>query len=211
MNIAVPAVTAPPAGVIVVRSEKDLERFRDAASAAVVWDRSLPPDVSSMLADLRPEMMPDGRVVLQVKAVADAVRCLCDDAGMPAGKLRDWLAGDIAALAHSFAGLMRADYVRLRLQAVSTNACRRFHVDAITGRLVCTYRGTGTQYGASHAGGEPEHVCTVPTGAPVLLRGSLWPPKPAAGILHRSPPIEGTGETRLVLVLDPVFDPEDHE
>ena len=101
MNIAVPAVTAPPAGVIVVRSEKDLERFRDAASAAVVWDRSLPPDVSSMLADLRPEMMPDGRVVLQVKAVADAVRCLCDDAGMPAGKLRDWLVGDIAALAHS--------------------------------------------------------------------------------------------------------------
>ncbi|WP_255576234.1 MULTISPECIES: DUF1826 domain-containing protein [Jannaschia] len=24
--------------------------------------------------------------------------------------------------------------------------------------------------------------------------------------MHRSPPIEGTGATRLVLVLDPVFD-----
>ncbi|MFK7746132.1 MAG: DUF1826 domain-containing protein [Roseobacter sp.] len=26
--------------------------------------------------------------------------------------------------------------------------------------------------------------------------------------MHRSPPIESTGETRLVLVLDPVTDPE---
>ncbi|MBX2876010.1 MAG: DUF1826 domain-containing protein [Saprospiraceae bacterium] len=26
--------------------------------------------------------------------------------------------------------------------------------------------------------------------------------------MHRSPPIEGTGETRLVLVLDPVADQE---
>ena len=27
-------------------------------------------------------------------------------------------------------------------------------------------------------------------------------------ILHRSPPIEGTGETRFVFVIDPIFDPE---
>jgi len=32
---------------------------------------------------------------------------------------------------------------------------------------------------------------------------------PVWGLLHRSPPIEGTGETRLVLVLDPVIDPEE--
>ena len=29
---------------------------------------------------------------------------------------------------------------------------------------------------------------------------------PITGLLHRSPPIEGTGETRLVLVLDPIDD-----
>jgi len=48
-----------------------------------------------------------------------------------------------------------------------------------------------------------------PTGAPILLRGTLWPEHPRSGLLHRSPPIEGTGETRLVLVLDPVDDPEE--
>ncbi|MEM6422079.1 MAG: DUF1826 domain-containing protein, partial [Pseudomonadota bacterium] len=45
-----------------------------------------------------------------------------------------------------------------------------------------------------------------PTGMPILLRGKLWPESPASGIVHRSPPIEGTGATRLVLVLDPIFD-----
>ena len=45
--------------------------------------------------------------------------------------------------------------------------------------------------------------------APILLRGTLWQERPRTGLLHRSPPIEGTGETRLVLVLDPIDDPEE--
>lgn len=61
------------------------------------------------------------------------------------------------------------------------------------------------------AGPPPNNIVTVPTGAPVLLRGSLWPPKPETGLLHRSPPIEETGEKRLVLVLDPIFDLEELE
>lgn len=61
------------------------------------------------------------------------------------------------------------------------------------------------------AGKTPNNIVTVPTGAPVLLRGSLWPPKTETGLLHRSLPIEETGETRLVLVLDPIFDLEELE
>lgn len=101
---------------------------------------------------------------------------------------------------------MEVAYLRFRLDIISTNACRKFHVDAIRARLICTYRGTGTQLGHARPGTEPGQVMTVATGAPLLLRGSLWPADPAAGLLHRSPPIEGSGETRLVLVLDPVFD-----
>lgn len=128
---------------------------------------------------------------------------------MPAGPERNRLIDDIAALADIFAEIMRARWLRLRLDVVTTNACRRFHIDAVTARLVCTYRGTGTQYGISADGAEPSRIFTVPTGAPILLRGTLWPERPRSGLLHRSPPIEGSGETRLVLVLDPVDDPED--
>ncbi|MCZ4269037.1 DUF1826 domain-containing protein, partial [Rhodobacteraceae bacterium G21628-S1] len=44
-------------------------------------------------------------------------------------------------------------------------------------------------------------------GAPIILRGTRWPETPVSGVLHRSPPIAGTGETRLLLVLDPIDDP----
>ena len=104
---------------------------------------------------------------------------------------------------------MQAPYLRLRLTAVDSNACRKFHIDAISGRLVCTYRGTGTQYGISRNERDPSRIFTVSTGDPILLRGTLWPEKPASGLLHRSPPIEGSGETRLVLVLDAISDLDD--
>ncbi|MEP3453650.1 DUF1826 domain-containing protein [Tateyamaria sp.] len=211
MNVTVPLKAVQPNGVSTVQDERGLESFRDAACAAVIWHREMPVDIRTWLSSLEPKALPSGRVVLQAKAVADTVRDLCDIAQMPTCQQRDWLIADISNLAHCFVALMGARYLRLRLQAVTTNACRRFHLDAISGRLVCTYRGTGTQYGTSDQGGDPVQVSTVPTGDPILLRGTLWPADPSSGLLHRSPPIEGTGETRLVLVLDPIFDLEEAE
>lgn len=209
MNIATSFSTGQPVGVSVVRDARGMESFRDPACAAALWDREVPAEPLEWLAGLGASLLPSGRVVLRASAIRETARHLCDVAGMPKGAPSDWLIDDIANLAERFASLMGATYLRLRLEAVATNACRKFHLDAIKGRLVCTYRGTGTQYGTSVNGEDPDQIFTVPTGAPILLRGTLWPPEPEAGLLHRSPPIEGTGETRLVLVLDPIFDPED--
>ena len=120
------------------------------------------------------------------------------------------LTSDTAALAEIFADLMRTHFLRLRFDVINTNACRKFHIDTVTARLICTYRGTGTQYGFPIDDTDPPRVFTATTGAPILLRGRLWPERPNAGLRHRSPPIEGSGQTRLVLVLDPVEGPEDH-
>ncbi|MCG8684688.1 MAG: DUF1826 domain-containing protein, partial [Desulfobacterales bacterium] len=127
----------------------------------------------------------------------------------PAREERAMLVDDIAAQANMFAAVMMAPFLRLRLDVITTNARQEFGIDAVTARLVCTYRGTGTQYGISKDGTEPQHVLTVPTGSPIVLRGTLWPETPKSGLRYRSPPIERMGETRLVLVLDPVFDLED--
>lgn len=116
------------------------------------------------------------------------------------------LVEDIAAMAYIFGSIMDTPYVRLRLDVINTNACRKFHIDRIKARLICTYRGTGTQYGASEFGDDPKCIFTTPTGSAILLRGSLWKASAVPKLLHRSPPIEGTGETRLVLVLDPIMD-----
>ena len=196
-------------GVAFADTPEDLKTFLQPGCAAAVWRRQLEPGVQTWIERLDPSQLPQGRIILRPEAVPSAVMALCETASTPDCNEREQLIGDISALTEIFAKLMRPHYLRLRLQAVKTNACRKFHIDAITARLVCTYRGQGTQYGISTNGRDPSRVFSVATGAPILLRGTLWPERPASGLLHRSPPIEGTGETRLVLVLDAVNDPED--
>ncbi|MEO0766891.1 MAG: DUF1826 domain-containing protein [Pseudomonadota bacterium] len=196
-------------GVSVADKPEDLRTFLQPGCAAAIWRRQPDPVFQKWIDTLDPSLLPQGRIVLRPDAVRSAVTALCDVAETPEGEERDQLVGDISALAGIFAGLMKAPYLRLRLQAVTTNACRKFHIDAITARLVCTYRGQGTQYGISTDGQDPARVFSVATGAPILLRGTRWPDTPASGLLHRSPPIEGTGQTRLILVLDAVDSPED--
>ena len=197
------------AAVDVADTPEGLSALHRPGCAAAIWRRQPLPGFQSWIDGLDPDVLPRTRVILRPEAVRDVASEVCDASGTPAGPERDRLVEDIAALADIFAGLMRARWLRLRLDVVTTNACRKFHIDAVTARLVCTYRGTGTQYGISIDRTEPPRIFTVPTGAPILLRGTLWPERPHAGLLHRSPPIEGTRETRLVLVLDPVDDPEE--
>ena len=196
-------------GVAVADRPEDLSAFLKPGCAAAIWRRQPEPGFQHWIDGLDPDTLPEGRVVLRPESVKSAVTDLSRIAGTPEGPEREQLIGDIAALADIFAGLLQTPYMRLRLQPVTSNACRRFHIDAIGARLICTYRGQGTQYGISTDGQDPARIFSVATGVPILLRGTLWPETPASGLLHRSPPIEGTGETRLLLVLDAVDCPED--
>ena len=197
------------AGLTVCDTQDGLTAFLEADCAAALWQRGVPTPVSTWLGGLDVDALPRGRSIVPLADIRAAAAQLCDEVSLAAGPHRDWLINDIGVLADHFGALMGARFLRLRLDAVSTNACRRFHIDAITARLVCTYRGTGTQVGVGVGGADPAQIATIPTGSPILLRGSRWPADPAPGLLHRSPPIEGTGETRLVLVLDPVTDPDE--
>lgn len=186
-----------------------LGAITDPATAGAVWIRQRRPAFREWIDRLKPDHLPSGRLILRRAEVSEAVQGLFDKAQTPDSAERAWLQQDIVTLADMLADLMAAQYLRVRLDVVTTSACRRFHVDAIHSRLICTYRGTGTQYGVSTDGADPDRVFTVPTGAPIVLRGTNWPETPASGLRHRSPPIQGSGETRLLLVLDPVFDPDD--
>lgn len=196
-------------GVHVAQEPENLAGFAEPGCAAAIWHRDTCPDFQAWIDALNPDELPNARLVLRCQNVRAALADVCNNAGLENGPHRQHLINDITALVRMFSDLMGAPFVRMRLDRISTNACRKFHVDAITARLVCTYRGTGTQYGIASNGNDPTRVFTLPTGDPILLRGTLWQEHPSAGLLHRSPPIEGTGETRLVLVVDPVFDVKD--
>ncbi|MEL7115575.1 MAG: DUF1826 domain-containing protein [Pseudomonadota bacterium] len=209
MSTAEALLTAAPASVQRVETSEALAAIQRPDCSAAVWHRAPVPGLAPWLEGLDPATLPRARFVMRPEKVRQAMTDILDGAALPEDAHRAALIDDVTALADRFATLMEAPYLRVRLDVITTNACRRFHIDVVTARLVCTYMGTGTQYGLSADGAEPEHIHTVPTGAPILLRGTLWPVTPKSGLLHRSPPIEGTGETRLVLVLDPIFDLDD--
>ena len=207
-NTPTPSANAAATGVCLADTPQDLSAIHHPDCAATIWRRNPLSSFQSWIDALEPERLPKARVTLRPHLVRKAAFEICETCGTPDCAERARLIDDAAALADLFAGLMQADYLQLRFDVIATNACSKFHKDAVTARLICTYRGTGTQYGISTNGAEPYPVFTVPTGAPLLLRGTLWPEHPSSGLLHRSPPIEGMDETRLVFVLDALADVE---
>lgn len=194
--------------VAAVSRLEDLASIRQPGRAAVFWHRQVPAAFTHWIGNLTAEQLPSIRMELRPEDVSATLEEVFKDAALDDGTPRQWLMRDISAMATAFAGQMGASYLRLRLDVVTGNACWKFHIDAVTARLICTYRGAGTQYGIAHGGAEPRQISSVPTGAPLVIRGTLWPGDSPSGLVHRSPPIAGTGQTRLLLVLDPLAPPE---
>lgn len=109
------------------------------------------------------------------------------------------LRADTAMLAARFAALMGVDSVRVRVEAISGDACRKFHADYTDLRLITSWAGPGTDW--LPPGAAETEFERVPTGWIGLFKGHLFadghPP-----CIHRSPPIAATGDRRLVLVID---------
>ncbi len=109
------------------------------------------------------------------------------------------LGATITDLATRFAALMGCDTVRVRLEGVTGNACRKVHADYTDLRLICTLAGPGTDY---TPGDDPDApLLRIATGAVALFKGHEFGAGHSA-CLHRSPPIEDSAERRLVLVID---------
>lgn len=195
-------------GVGVGKTPASLSLIAKPGCAAAIWERKPLDSFQTWIDALAPDDLPRARIILRPDVVRQAMTDLVEGAGLPDNNARAMLIDDVSAMAKIFADVITTPYLRLRLDVISNNACRKFHIDAIKARLICTYRGSGTQYGISTDGAEPRQIFSVPTGSAMIMRGTLWPETPKSGLLHRSPPIEGTGETRLVLVLDPVEDLE---
>lgn len=123
------------------------------------------------------------------------------------GYVPEPLAADIRELASRFANLMQVEEVRIRLEGIASNACRKIHADYTDVRLITTYSGPGTDYLPQGLSPSDDNLVRLPAGHVALFKGRLF----AEGhdpCLHRSPPVGDTGEKRLVLVIDTPLDEE---
>lgn len=167
----------------------------------------LPRGVQDWLDQIPDMRLPSGRFRLAPNEISACIETLFGEVGIANHPALSWLCRDAERLGLQVASVHSVSRVRLRVEAIFDNACSKFHIDNVVARLICTYRGPGTQL--SLCKGEADQIETVPTGAPIVLKGKQWTQTDEVSLHHRSPPIEGTGLSRLVLVLDPIHEDDE--
>lgn len=174
----------------------------------VIWARALPLCLTAWLERLDAARLPDLRVLVHSGDFQAAVEPHLDDCGMPPGDMRDLLIGDVTALVSAYSRITRSDLVDVRLERVNNDACWKFHRDSVQARLLTTYRGPGTEWVRPNQAdqalqeqkrfkGPLEHLRMHDV---AIFKGSHA--GEGKGIVHRSPPVSGTGDTRLLLCLN---------
>lgn len=170
--------------------------------AAAIWTRSATPGFQSWIDSLPADKLPELRTVIPVHLAEAAARAACERAGLEPSEELDRLVGDIGALALMCAKSLDARQIRLRLDVSDEVMCPKFHVDNVPARLLCTYRGAGTDYVPLGQEAQSNRIRQVRPHAAALFRGGAWPGAERTGLLHRSP--DPQGAARLLLVIDPV-------
>lgn len=170
--------------------------------ALAVWRRKLDADLVAELDGLVLDEVDDLLFTSEIEALGSGLAEAMEEAGYSDMTA---LRRDIARLAEHHAAVAGEHSVRLRLEVVETDACRKFHADYVTVRTITTYLGQGTQWieeTSAEKLGFPDgpDIHQLEPGAVGAFKGRLWQDIPT--ILHRSPPIGGSGEQRLVLVID---------
>lgn len=182
-----------------------LREIEDEHCSLAVWQRDVPVDVSSLLAD--------GLENLRILVPSDRPEFLLREAlqtcGFPNNVAAQKLMDDVLMLCQNFHELANSPSIEIRLELVSGNSCWKFHSDYVEMRLITTYLGRGTQWiddrnlSQLPDDSNPEAINELGAGDIGLFKGRLAKGRPA---IHRSPPISGTGEKRLLLVLNPISD-----
>ncbi len=124
------------------------------------------------------------------------------------------LAADLAFLAELYTDLLGCPALGVRIERLERAMCPRWHRDQTGIRLLCTYRGPGTEWlddrrlhrldlGEEATQLRPATGCAEAFDI-VLLKGSAWPGNAARGAIHRSP-VPDTG-TRYLLAIDALWE-----
>jgi hypothetical protein len=180
-----------------------------------LWQRPAQPAVIRELLSLQASDLPDVRCSTSLDSFDDDVYALLRQHGHDPLAFKHWRV-DLRRLADLYFGVSQKRHVTLRLVTTDDDNCRRFHVDRTHLRLLCTYRGPGTEWLTN----EQVDRLAQSTGAPNeaiirfgklsqfepfwagILKGDVYPGNAGRGLVHRSPPIANSGQTRVLFCLD---------
>ncbi|WPZ34410.1 DUF1826 domain-containing protein [Thalassobaculum sp. OXR-137] len=200
-----------PDGVLTARSPDDLSLIHRAGVDLVRWDRTLPQALPAWLDGLADGTLPHVRFSAPLGAVEPAAVAAFESAGIGPSVARHLLVADIVLLAMLYSHVEQSEWLSIRLERIDHDACRKPHIDRVTTRLLCTYRGDGTEFG--RAGDDPETWrCDLALGRfeVGLVKGLLHPTQrasAAAPLLHRSPRFTAESRERFLLCIGAAHTP----
>jgi hypothetical protein len=182
-----------------------------------VWRRSVPAPIAAWLQaySLEDRSLLTSDLDLRIPAAcvpgelatAIAHPAISDRTGISA------LVSDVADLAKVVARIAGQPNVRVRLEWVTDQQCAYFHSDRVPYRLVCTYRGAGTEWVSNETASrltspesEPpaDEIHQLASGDVAIMRGSLRGTESTPPLLHRSPPVVSASAARLFLAIEPI-------
>lgn len=176
----------------------------------VVMRQPLEAFITASLDAVPAEILPNLRLACTLRTLRPQLVRGLARGGFEPRWLADWLVENVLFQARLFSELTNADALRLRLEAIDDDGCCRFHTDNVRHRLVCTYRGPGTEWidpkaAANAEAGVPidaDSIRQLERGAIALMRGGKGASADRPGLVHRSPRIAGTGTVRLLLAIE---------
>lgn len=192
-----------------VRSGSDIAVLHTIAEEGVglaLWHRCQSRDFQCWLHALPNGQLPTLSLTAPAGAVGPLLDRACAVAGMSHGPHRDSLVQELSEMARIFSEVLAAPFLKLRLEITLGQTCSRWRIEMGRGRLLCTLRGPGTEFGAARPDGTPDTIHRIPTGSVALLRGFMWPGRELMGIVHRAPAAPRNGAAGLLLVIDPAED-----
>ena len=199
---------ASAAGIKTCVKIDGLDAIKQSGTELVIWQRTLPSSFKEWIKKLTPSSLPSLRIFVAPDNVLSALEPMLDERGLPNDNMRELMIRDITDLVSIFSRITQSERVDLRLQHINNDSCWRFHIDNVEARLLTTYLGATTEwvqpaYAEKAINEQKEYsgpLERLSTDDVAVFKG-----KSAAavnGIVHRSPPIKGTGESRLLLCLN---------
>jgi len=172
------------------------------------WERKIPRLLSNWLESISWDCLPHGRFLIKPNDANATLTAMLLRSGTPSCKQARLFITDAVETIFYFSEIAGIKLVDVCVDAVKHDACWKFHRDCVPLRLITTYLGPGTEYVApadsDRAIREQKRfdgiVYQVPQFAVSVFNGSSNADD--IGVVHRSPPISGTGLRRLILCLN---------
>ena len=162
-----------------------------------LWQREVLPEIRDQFCNLDYSEFQDFRVDGDGARILSSAQAFLTDLSWTRCTV-EFVMSDIAAIVGASSD-QEADYT-LRLEYVTDDACRKFHKDKTDIRLITTYLGRGTQWIETGSGIVEPVIREMGAFEMGIFLGERYGRQ--GQVFHRSPPIEGTGGRRFMMVLD---------